>query len=782
MAARAARADLRRPEARARVPRGAARGARAVHVRGSPPRDAQPAAGLPRRAARVRGALHAPPRRRVPGHRPAAGRDPPVPHGVGHSGEGRRPASSRSRAPSSWSATRSSPSTASGAPTSRRTSTSGGRSRRPAAASSRSPRTSAPSRPSPRPRTSSSAGSSRPSPTSGRPPSRRSIPCERTRARGGRFPAALDAGTQPGGRLALRAMGGRLRMARRVGRPRTGRAVRGLPRPDAHARPHRRVCASARGVRRPGGRLGEPLAPDLARPAGAPALPRGDPGPGRRRLRRRVPLRPSLRQWTTTPSTRGGAPAAASPTSRTRRRAGTRASCAGCASSPTRGSDVRAHGAGAAIGLIVERLGAVARLAAGPEGSTASGNLLKVLALARRLSGNGLAFRDIVERLAEDAPALDLEEMSVAPVERERRPPHEPSPGEGARGPHRRPRRARRGEKARSAEARLARTRRLEGLVHRGVHVACRRARAQWNVTAVPPDWENRRKIEIAFEEAERQRLLYVASTRARDTLVVSLLEDKPEKGAWAPLRTVLRDLPTAAATYEPAEPASAAALGARLRDARRAIAIAREAATTPTQAVVSVTALSQKEGPRAPSPAEEARGAAWGRVLHRLLESAMRSPGSRPQAARREPPAGGGGRAEPPRERPERGGFRHDVRPVGPRVESLAAVRRGAVRDGRAVDGPRALGRPRRDAPQGSDGPRLRGGRRLAHRGLEVRRRGRPPSRARRALRAAGRALPARMGGAHGPDGEGRALLHGHRGSRLAGRRRKEREERRSL
>ena len=79
--------------------------------------------------------------------------------------------------------------------------------------------------------------------------------------------------------------------------------------------------------------------------------------------------------------------------------------------------DVNAHPAGAALGLICDRLGVVARLAAGPEGRTASGNLLKVLALARRLTTEGLSFRDVVERLAEDAPSLDLEEMSVEPVD-----------------------------------------------------------------------------------------------------------------------------------------------------------------------------------------------------------------------------------------------------------------------------------------------------------------------------------------------------------------------------
>lgn len=290
--------------------------------------------------------------------------------------------------------------------------------------------------------------------------------------------------------------------------------------------------------------------------------------------------------------------------------------------------DVRDHGAGTAIGLIVERLGAVARLASGPEGATASGNLLKVLALARRLSGKGLAFRDVVERLAQDAPALDLEEMSVAPIE---------ANAVRLMNVHR----------AKGLEAPIVVLAELGGQTKPNPrrHIARGRSGSrgwftagyssrpggrapQWTITAVPPDWDNRKGIEIAFEEAERLRLLYVAATRARDTLVVSLQQDKPEKGIWAELGGVLRDLPPAAGEYEPAEPDPAPPLAARLRDARREIAVTREAATTSSQSVVSVTALARKEAPRAPSPAEDARGTAWGRVLHQLLEAAMRSPG----------------------------------------------------------------------------------------------------------------------------------------------------------
>ncbi len=289
--------------------------------------------------------------------------------------------------------------------------------------------------------------------------------------------------------------------------------------------------------------------------------------------------------------------------------------------------DSRAFPPAAALVTIVERLGLAAAISAKEGGRTATGNLLKVLAWARRLSADGHSFADVARRLVVEAP--ELEEMSVdaarsnavslmnvhkakgleAPIvvlaEPVDRPAHEP-------GSHI----ERTGDEPRGWFAVL------KPLGDRGARVL-----------ALPPDWEEKSRIERTFLAAEQQRLFYVGATRAMYTLVASVHTKVTQKsgpqltGIWASLDPHLAPLAVRPAPVPAAGERRLPALADQLPRVRARIAAARVKAATPTHGVVSVTALAKKEGPRAPSPAEEARGAAWGRVLHQLLEAAMRIP-----------------------------------------------------------------------------------------------------------------------------------------------------------
>ncbi len=289
--------------------------------------------------------------------------------------------------------------------------------------------------------------------------------------------------------------------------------------------------------------------------------------------------------------------------------------------------DSRSLPPAAAIVRIVERLGLAASISAEEGGRTATGNLLKVLAWARRLSADGHSFAEVARRLVEEAP--ELEEMSVdaaranavrlmnihrakgleapvvvlgEPVDKDEREPdaHVERTGDAPRGwfPI------------------------LQSRGERGVRVI-----------GLPPDWAEKSRAEMAFLAAEQDRLFYVGATRAMYTLVASVHTKTTQKdgprltGLWAPLDPHLAPLPPRPVPVPASGARELPPLANQLPGVRTRLAAARERASAPTYDVVTVTALAKIKGPRAPSPAEEARGAAWGRVLHQLLEAAMRNP-----------------------------------------------------------------------------------------------------------------------------------------------------------
>ena len=58
----------------------------------------------------------------------------------------------------------------------------------------------------------------------------------------------------------------------------------------------------------------------------------------------------------------------------------------------------------------------------------------------------------------------------------------------------------------------------------------------QSKTVAQPPGWSLMSERERAFEKAEKDRLLYVAATRAKQMLVISLYTEQPAKCPWTPL------------------------------------------------------------------------------------------------------------------------------------------------------------------------------------------------------------------------------------------------------
>ena len=158
-------------------------------------------------------------------------------------------------------------------------------------------------------------------------------------------------------------------------------------------------------------------------------------------------------------------------------------------------------------------------------------------------------------------------------------------------------------------------------------------------------DWEEHKAAEEPYLEAEEDRLLYVAATRARQMLVVSRSASNKGKPAWGVLNDNLAaakelPMPATVSVGSPKPPTTPAKTQAEALAARVA---ANDEVNSPSWSITSVTAeakhiatMAAAGDPAAtddataavrqdtPSHRAEA-GMAWGTLIHGLLEHAMR-------------------------------------------------------------------------------------------------------------------------------------------------------------
>ena len=275
----------------------------------------------------------------------------------------------------------------------------------------------------------------------------------------------------------------------------------------------------------------------------------------------------------------------------------------------------------AAIARLCGRLGLTALAGAVELGESRAGNLLKALAAARKFSSEGLDFPGVVRELSRMREEDLIEQMSLEPGR----------PGvvrlmtlHGAKG----------------LEAKVVFLADPTGDGPSGRdywidrernppvgHFRVAQKAGPWGEIdiALPRDWETMCELEDEFENAEKVRLLYVGATRAAELLVVSVKRNAARKasGPWAaldPFLTADLSLPAPApgAAAAPPPPAPETLEAAQARRASRGTAVRK-----PTYRVVPVTDIVHA----AEKPAWErtGRGMSWGRVLHAVLEAAMR-------------------------------------------------------------------------------------------------------------------------------------------------------------
>ncbi len=279
----------------------------------------------------------------------------------------------------------------------------------------------------------------------------------------------------------------------------------------------------------------------------------------------------------------------------------------------------------AAISRLCGRLGWTAYAGARELGDSRAGNLLKAIAAARTFSAEGRDFGGVVAELDRLTNEGYIEEMSAQPGR----------PGavrlltvHGAKGLE--------APVVFLADPRRERDRPVRFTIDRRGEPAL----GQWRVIretegfgvveiAEPPGWEAMEQAEKAYDDAEKARLLYVAATRARDMLVVSIWKQGRSEnahGPWSALAPALtEDLPEGPSVAPGVGPEALPELKAELDAFRRREAARRAACAAPTYAAVAVTDIAHP----ADKPAWErtGRGMSWGRVLHGALEAALRDP-----------------------------------------------------------------------------------------------------------------------------------------------------------
>jgi len=277
------------------------------------------------------------------------------------------------------------------------------------------------------------------------------------------------------------------------------------------------------------------------------------------------------------------------------------------------------YAASTAMEKIFEDSGIVNYLASSEMGSSKAGNVLKLLEFLRsRERGGKTAFSDVVEYMEELVEVKEVEEMSLTPgrVEAVRLMNLHKAKGLEApvvflANPV--------GSKYFEPDKHVVR---LEEGGPKGYFLFKKREWFTDKILSQPKDWAERMKEEKLYQAAEEERLMYVATTRAKNMLVVSTyVEDLKQKKAWALLDGYLVDV------EELVIPEPARVVGKKevtvskkqFEDVRAVLQGNIERGLEPSYLVESVTSLAKAEG-ELPGWSDSGLGMSWGRIVHHVL------------------------------------------------------------------------------------------------------------------------------------------------------------------
>ena len=289
----------------------------------------------------------------------------------------------------------------------------------------------------------------------------------------------------------------------------------------------------------------------------------------------------------------------------------------------------RAYPASTALEKILEASGILAYLTAGEMGSSRAGNLIKLLEILRGREREGLtAFSDIVAFMSDLMSLHKIEEMSLIPGRSDAVRMMNLHKAKGLEAPVvflANPA----GGKEHEPDRHIVRAV-VDG--PKGYFVFKKKLGEYHSIRlSQPMDWAPKAEEEARYQEAEEERLMYVAATRARNALVVSTYGAKMSSRAWKALDDHLEAAPDGARTAVPElefpremerpEKEMLMFFPGDIHKGREEIRANRDKAMIPSYAVDSVTSLA-KSDVETPVRREGAYGMSWGRVVHAVLEA----------------------------------------------------------------------------------------------------------------------------------------------------------------
>ncbi|MFH1572032.1 MAG: UvrD-helicase domain-containing protein [Gemmatimonadota bacterium] len=272
-----------------------------------------------------------------------------------------------------------------------------------------------------------------------------------------------------------------------------------------------------------------------------------------------------------------------------------------------------------AMERILDDLGLAPFAVAGELGSSRAGNLIRLLALVRQWEARGDHWGRVVEELQElvTDPEYRVEEMTLESGQADVVRLMNLHQAKGLQAPV--------VFLADPYDTTVDDRREVEFHVSRAVDrpflsMSVRRSLGEHatEVMAEPVGWTEDEAEERRFLAAEKVRLLYVAATRARNLLVVSVYEGNRERGAWAPLYPHLEEVPELP-SVAPAKESRATEPLPDWQHARSERQARLEAARAASYQLRAVTQEVLAEDARLEGA--WGRGRDYGSLVHRLLE-----------------------------------------------------------------------------------------------------------------------------------------------------------------